>query len=397
MAKALMRKAEYERNKDHLSSDMFGEDVAELFTLMEEGHERVEGDLKEADLLALWKSKNGMFTKSNLDAFRETIYDIMNAKDISPEVFDHSIQRLWRRKFGTRLANYALQISEGDDDALERIRAMLDGEPDDWGDDDMGEGIDLRLSSLLAGRREGGAFKINIASIAEHLPGMGRRQFGIIFATPNTGKTGFGISLIFGPKGWIEQGHKVLYLGNEEEAGRTALRAYQAYFGLTEAEVILREAELQDEFMEAAGKQARFYDIHGKTLTDISRVLKRVKPDIVIIDQLDKVHIKGNYDSGHERIRELYLQTREVAKTHNCLILGVSQASIDAKGRTQLTSDMMEGSKIGKAAEADIIFGIGMTDLESPARYVTISKNKLTGWHGTIITQIEGEISRYVA
>jgi hypothetical protein len=64
---------------------------------------------------------------------------------------------------------------------------------------------------------------------------------------------------------------------------------------------------------------------------------------------------------------------------------------------------MQEGSKIGKAAEADWILGIGRHSGESAddegadtVRFLTISKNKITGWHGTIICNIQPEISRYV-
>jgi hypothetical protein len=79
-------------------------------------------------------------------------------------------------------------------------------------------------------------------------------------------------------------------------------------------------------------------------------------------------------------------------------LIGVSQASNDASGRTRLDYSMMEGSKIGKAAEADLIIGIGKDqDDESITRYLTVSKNKLSGWHGTILAQIQPEISRYVA
>jgi hypothetical protein len=58
---------------------------------------------------------------------------------------------------------------------------------------------------------------------------------------------------------------------------------------------------------------------------------------------------------------------------------------------------MMEGSKIGKASEADLIIGIGKTEVEpdDEIRHLTISKNKISGWHGTIATKIHPQISRY--
>ena len=58
---------------------------------------------------------------------------------------------------------------------------------------------------------------------------------------------------------------------------------------------------------------------------------------------------------------------------------------------------MMENSKTGKADEADVIIGVGKrNDLgEASERSLSISKNKITGWHGTIHCNIDDRLSRY--
>jgi hypothetical protein len=61
---------------------------------------------------------------------------------------------------------------------------------------------------------------------------------------------------------------------------------------------------------------------------------------------------------------------------------------------------MMENSKTGKAAEADLIIGIGksdVTDNDDKRRYLTVSKNKLTGFHGRVVCNLDTEMSRYTA
>jgi hypothetical protein len=92
-----------------------------------------------------------------------------------------------------------------------------------------------------------------------------------------------------------------------------------------------------------------------------------------------------------------------LAKKFDCALFVVSQASAEAKNKTRLSPFEMEGSKIGKFAESDLIIGIGkhesndVEDTETDyTRYLTVGKNKLSGWHGTIICQIQPEISRYV-
>ena len=59
---------------------------------------------------------------------------------------------------------------------------------------------------------------------------------------------------------------------------------------------------------------------------------------------------------------------------------------------------MMENSKTGKAAEADLIIGIGnrtSNDAENNMRILNVNKNKITGWHGDKSCVIDRYLSRY--
>jgi hypothetical protein len=66
---------------------------------------------------------------------------------------------------------------------------------------------------------------------------------------------------------------------------------------------------------------------------------------------------------------------------------------------------MMEGSKTGKAAEADLMVLISKNpqqiegqDEQDNLRHLIIAKNKLRGgWHGKVTCTLDGERSRYGA
>jgi hypothetical protein len=66
---------------------------------------------------------------------------------------------------------------------------------------------------------------------------------------------------------------------------------------------------------------------------------------------------------------------------------------------------MMEGSKTGKASEADLMLLISRNavkvegaDDQDPQRHLIIAKNKLKGgWHGKITCELDGERSQYTA
>ena len=103
----------------------------------------------------------------------------------------------------------------------------------------------------------------------------------------------------------------------------------------------------------------------------------------------------GSKEKGANAI---YTGAREIAKRNNCCVIAVSQASADGQGKFDLTFDMMEGSKTGKAAEADVIIGVGhrdKLDTDERIRSLAISKNKITGWHGQLVCTIVPELSRY--
>ena len=62
---------------------------------------------------------------------------------------------------------------------------------------------------------------------------------------------------------------------------------------------------------------------------------------------------------------------------------------------------LREGSRTGKAAEADLMLLIsknpmkGEHDEEDLQRHLNVVKNKLTGWHGIVSCELNYEVGRY--
>ena len=62
---------------------------------------------------------------------------------------------------------------------------------------------------------------------------------------------------------------------------------------------------------------------------------------------------------------------------------------------------MMEGSRTGKAAEADLMILIAKNppvegqDEEDSMRHLNLVKNKLTGWHGIVHSEFNYKTARY--
>ncbi len=134
------------------------------------------------------------------------------------------------------------------------------------------------------------------------------------------------------------------------------------------------------------------------SMDDIDSHCEKHKPDIIVIDQLDKVNMSGTFARTDEKLRAIYTSAREIAKRRECVVIAISQASADAHNRDHISFDMMENSKTGKAAEADLIIGIGnraSNDPTNTSRVLNVSKNKITGWHGDPSCILDKYISRF--
>ena len=175
------------------------------------------------------------------------------------------------------------------------------------------------------------------------------------------------------------------------------MRLINAHTGMTFDEIRADKTNATIKWAEVRNN-IQILDTVDWSLDDVDEFVQKENPDILVVDQLDKVNVKGSFARTDEKLRDIYTGAREIAKRNNCCVIAVSQASADGQGKFDLTFDMMEGSKTGKAAEADVIIGVGhrdKLDTDERIRSLAISKNKITGWHGQLVCTIVPELSRY--
>jgi replicative DNA helicase len=391
----------YKENKGRLKPSLFGDDASDLYKILVSAHDKYDHDLTSRELMALYEMHNPVATTSDKAIIKDMVNAIANTEPMSDDVASDVIADMWRKAEGLEIANLGVQINEGSIEAYDKLLRKIEDNKNGFTPDDFGTPTTKDIFELMAETTDDSRWAFNISTIKDVCYGIGPSEFGIVFATPNTGKTAFVISLCCAPGGFCDQGAKVLYLGNEEKTSRTMYRAMQAWSGMDKYQIKENPTLCRQKF-EAIENNIQMFDVQDWTLAQIEAKCESEAVDVLIIDQADKVQIEGNYNASHERLRELYRRLREVAKRQDCAVIAVSQASADAEKKTRLSFTMMEGSKIGKAAESDLILGVGRHNAEVESnepdhtRFVTISKNKLSGWHGTIICNIQPEVSRYV-
>jgi hypothetical protein len=145
----------------------------------------------------------------------------------------------------------------------------------------------------------------------------------------------------------------------------------------------------------------RIKDAGGRDMAWVESVCKANNPDILVLDMGDKFGVAGNYARPDEALKACAIYARQIAKTYDCAVFYMSQLSAEAEGRSQLNQSMMEGSRTGKAAEADLMILIGKSpsvegqEEDSPLRHINIVKNKLNGWHGMVNVELNYQTARY--
>lgn len=399
--KSLMSHDFFTLTREKLTPTLFADELRDLFKILVAAHKKYGHDLTKQELFVLWSLNNPVATRSERSDIDALLCDINAQTAFSADIAQDAIEALWRRDLGKRVANLGLEMAEGNLSAINELKRLIERHADSYLPDDYGPPTSDDIVELIKLVTDEGRWKFNLSTLSRHVYGIGPGEFGILFATPNTGKTAFVVSQSIGPQGFIDQGAKVLILGNEEATERSMVRACSAATGLSPHQILQDPIKARQLFRAKKQDRLIFKDTQDWTLDTIEGYVSKIRPDIIWIDQADKVQITGSFSAGHERLRELYRRLREAAKRHKCAIIGVSQASVDAEHKTRLSYTMMEGSKIGKAAEADLIIGIGRVthetdDIIDPVRYLTVSKNKLSGWHGTIVCNLQTEVSRYV-
>ena len=230
--------------------------------------------------------------------------------------------------------------------------------------------------------------------------GISGGHFVLVGARPNTGKTSFHSSLVAAGGGFAQQGAKCIVLCNEEAYTRVAARYISASTLMTIKEIHGNKALAASRY-NSIKDNIQFKDSTGKGMDWVESVVKYERPDIVILDMGDKFsEIKS--ERTDITLKAAAIHARNISKQYDCAVIWMSQLSAEAEGRADLNQAMMEGSKTGKAAEADLMILIGKTqqaegEEEDPIRYLNIAKNKLNGFQGKITCQLDGSRSLYSA
>ena len=393
----LLDKDFYEENKGRVSKTMFTNGTGTLYETITKAHENSDKSLTVDEIATLHTEVyNPALTRVAKDNFEDLLEEVREQKP-NKKIATTILEALHKQSIAKRIAVMATEMyNNTNETTFNDIQTLID-ESNGVNKEEY-ENVTDDIHLLIDALKDNTRWKFNLSGLRDKVNGIGDGNFLIIFARPESGKTAFWVNMVAGQGGFASQGAKVCALINEEPAIRTQMRLVNAHTGMTFAEIKDNPTKTKESWT-IIKDNLRILDTVDWSLDKIDSYVAKEKPNVLIIDQLDKVHVPGTFARTDEKLRAIYTGAREIAKRRSCAVVGISQASADASGRLDLTFDMMENSKTGKAAEADVIIGVGFSnnlELDQDLRSVAVSKNKITGYHGKMTCKIIPELSMYI-
>tara|TARA_X000001388_G_scaffold75508_1_gene70476 strand:- start:389 stop:1612 length:1224 start_codon:yes stop_codon:yes gene_type:complete len=402
LIRSLMKKDFYDEHKGSKCPDrLFSKDVRKIKGTLDEAMRKHERNLSLTELQALFFSDNGTMTSANKTSYEVLFNKLSKEEPMNNEIAKEVLSKLFQQMVGEDIANLGFDYVNGTKNNLEPLRNILDNYQDDFTPSFRFEGDDISFNTLVDHLNVKYQWKFNIPSLARRVEGLSGGHFVIVGARPNTGKTSFHASIIASEGGFIDQGARCVVLCNEEAYKRVGLRYLYCKSNMS-SDQVLENRKLALERYEPVRQLLSIKDATDKRMDYVEQLAKSVNPDIIILDMGDKFASAGS-ERSDIYLKEAAIHARNIAKKYNCVIIWMSQLSAEAEGKINVNQSMLEGSKTGKAAEADLMLLLSKNpdiegqDSNDPQRHIRLAKNKLTGWHGTVHVELDVETGRYTA
>ena len=403
LLRSLMNKDFYEDHRGARCPDrLFSKDARTIKHTIDKAMRKYDRDITPDEVEALFLSGNPAMTTAQKQGYSALFNDVKRQTPMGNDVAQDVLSKLFQQVIGEDVANLGFDFVNGTQTSMKPLRDLLDKYNDDFTPEMRIDWDDISFDTLIAKQSQQTRWSFNLPALARKVEGVNGGFLVEIGARPNTGKTSFHASMIVGEGGFARQGAKCVVLCNEESYDRVGFRYLTASSNMDKYQIKDNPAQARDRY-KTVSPNLKIKDVTGEDMSWVESMCKSYKPDVVVIDMGDKFARMSGYARPDEALKANAIYARQIAKQYDCVIFYMSQLNAEAEGRQRLNQAMMEGSRTGKAAEADLMILIGQPanvegiDEESTMRHLNVVKNKITGWHGMINCNINPHTARYSA
>lgn len=213
----------------------------------------------------------------------------------------------------------------------------------------------------------------------------------LFFGVPEIGKSALSITAA---AGFVARDLPTLYIGNEDPAVSMIIRLVSCMSGKTRAE-ILDDPDAAERLAKENGYDLlTFREMTPGTFPEIRRLTERLKPKVIIIDQLRNINVFTEHKV--QALEKAAQEARAVAKKYGLVVLSVVQAGDSAFNKPILNIGDVYESNTGIPGAMDLMVGIGATEsmMLGGTRMLSFPKNKISGYHGAFQVKLDQQLSK---
>jgi len=213
----------------------------------------------------------------------------------------------------------------------------------------------------------------------------------LLYARPEAGKTATAINMSCG---FIKEGRRTLYVGNEDPHNMMILRIVSRLSGMTRNQIMDNPQKAQHRANDKGYDNLVFASLAPGSMTDIRRLVDKHDPECLVIDQLH--NLSHSNSNKVEKLELLATEARNLTKERGLVTLSLTQAADSADQKQVLDMGDVYYSNTGIPGQMDVMIGLGFdSELEKlDRRYMSLAKNKLTGDHSPFQVSIDRHLSK---
>lgn len=389
LLKSLLSKEFYTETRSKCPDKLFGKDLRKIKQTIDSAMEQYDKDITLEEIKALFFAENPTLTTAQRQSFNLAFHSMDKAEALGTDVAIDVLSSLFRQVVGQEVANLGFDFVNGDKTSLEPLRNLVNNYQDDFTPSIRITYVDNSIDNLIERASTSTKWQFNIPTLHHSVAGLDSGMLFVIGARSNVGKSSFHASLCAAPNGWAAQGARILILCNEEKPERVASRYMTAATGMTMHQIAEDKTQAH-RYYDPIRDNLKFVDATGRTMSWAEGVIKKHKPEILVLDIGSKFvedAVAGSASNSAEALKANAIYARNLGKMYGCLVVYCTQLSAEAEGKIVLSQAMIEGSKTGLAGESDLMILVArnppMNDQteDDGMRYLNIVKNKITGVH----------------
>lgn len=212
----------------------------------------------------------------------------------------------------------------------------------------------------------------------------------VIFGRPEQGKTLFAVNLT---AGFLRDGHKVLYIGNEDPIDEIKMRVLCNLANCSEDQAV-NEPEKALRIAEGRGLGLlTMVHMHPGSAHEVESLVKEHGPEVLIIDQIR--NLAGD-DNSTRRMEQNAIAVRNILGKYDVVGVSITQAGDKTERHGQeppmwLSMGDVDSSRTGLPAQADMMIGVGSNEelRSSGKRAISLPKNKIGRVHDGFIVEVD--------